>query len=93
MTTNETRHGGRSLLPLVPRFINTTTFVASIFGSGEEELRLRSVQVDRQLPVRIVYKGKVLRKPLRLDMRVEKLARRGLRPSCRNRELTPMHAN
>ena len=39
----------------------------------EEELRLRSVQVDRQLPVRIVYKGKVLRKPLRLDMRVEEL--------------------
>jgi GxxExxY protein len=39
----------------------------------EEELRLRSIQVERQLPVRIVYKGKVLRKPLRLDMRVEKL--------------------
>ena len=39
----------------------------------EEELRRRSIQVDRQLPVRIVYKGKVLRKPLRLDMRVEKL--------------------
>src|ERR1044071_4096421 len=39
----------------------------------EEELRLRSIQVDRQLPVRIVYKGKLLRKPLRLDMRVEKL--------------------
>ena len=38
-----------------------------------EELRLRNVQVDRQLPVRIVYKGKVLRKPLRLDMRVENL--------------------
>ena len=29
--------------------------------------------MERQLPVRIVYKGKVLRKPLRLDMRVEKL--------------------
>jgi GxxExxY protein len=29
--------------------------------------------VDRQVPVRIVYKGKVLRKPLRLDMRVEDL--------------------
>src|SRR6266516_6198196 len=39
----------------------------------EEELCLRGIQVDRQLPVRIVYKGKVLRKPLRLDMRVEKL--------------------
>ena len=39
----------------------------------EEELRRRSIQVDRQLPVRIVYKGKVLRKPLRLDMKVEKL--------------------
>lgn len=38
-----------------------------------EELRLRGVQVERQLPVRIVYKGRVLSKPLRLDMRVEKL--------------------
>jgi GxxExxY protein len=39
----------------------------------EEELRLRGVQVGRQLPVRILYKGKVLHKPLRLDMRVENL--------------------
>jgi GxxExxY protein len=39
----------------------------------EEELRLRGIQVERQLPVRIVYKGRVLRKPLRLDMKVEKL--------------------
>ena len=39
----------------------------------EEELRLRGVQVERQLPVRIVYQGKVRRKPLRLDMKVEKL--------------------
>jgi GxxExxY protein len=39
----------------------------------EEELRLRGIQVERQLPVRIVYKGKVLRKPLRLDMKVEDL--------------------
>jgi GxxExxY protein len=39
----------------------------------EEELRLRAVRVERQLPVRIVYKGKVLRKPLRLDMKVEGL--------------------
>ena len=39
----------------------------------EEELRLRGCYVERQLPVRIVYKGKVLRKPLRLDMKVDKL--------------------
>jgi len=39
----------------------------------EEELRIRGVLVERQLPVRIVYKGKVLRKPLRLDMNVEEL--------------------
>jgi GxxExxY protein len=39
----------------------------------EEELRLRAIQVERQLPVRIVYKGRVLPKPLRLDMKVEKL--------------------
>ncbi len=39
----------------------------------EEELRLRGIFVERQLPVRIVYKGKILRKPLRLDMKVEKL--------------------
>ena len=39
----------------------------------DEELRLRSIRVERQLPVRIVYQGKVLRKPLRLDMKVENL--------------------
>jgi GxxExxY protein len=39
----------------------------------EEELRLRGILVARQVPVRIVYKGRVLRKPLRLDMRVENL--------------------
>jgi len=38
-----------------------------------EELRLRNILVERQLPVRIVYKGRVLRKPLRLDMKVENL--------------------
>ena len=38
-----------------------------------EELRLRGVFVERQLPVRVVYKGIVLRKPLRLDMKVERL--------------------
>jgi GxxExxY protein len=38
-----------------------------------EELRLRGVKVERQLPVRITYKGRVLSKPLRLDMKVEKL--------------------
>jgi GxxExxY protein len=41
--------------------------------SLEEELRLRGILVERQLPVRIVYKGRTLRKPLRLDMKVEKL--------------------
>jgi GxxExxY protein len=39
----------------------------------EEELRLRGMLVERQLPVRIVYKGRLLRKPLRLDMKVQKL--------------------
>jgi GxxExxY protein len=39
----------------------------------EEELRLRGILVERQLPVRIVYKGRVLSKPLRLDMKIEKL--------------------
>ena len=39
----------------------------------EEELRLRGLQVERQLPIRLTYKGRVLRKALRLDMRIEKL--------------------
>jgi GxxExxY protein len=38
-----------------------------------EELRLRGLKVGRQLPVRITYKGRVLSKPLRLDMKVEGL--------------------
>ena|ERR1044071_6148914 len=33
-----------------------------------EELRLRGLKVDRQLPVRLSYKGRVLSRPLRLDM-------------------------
>jgi len=36
----------------------------------EEELRLRGMQVERLLPVRLTYKGRILRKPLRLDMKV-----------------------
>jgi len=35
-----------------------------------EELRLRGLTVERQLPVRVMYKGRVLNKPLRLDMKV-----------------------
>jgi GxxExxY protein len=38
-----------------------------------EELKLRGLKVERQQPVRITYKGRVLSKPLRLDMRVEGL--------------------
>jgi GxxExxY protein len=38
-----------------------------------EELRLRGLLVERQIPVRITYKGRVLSKPLRLDLQVEKL--------------------
>jgi GxxExxY protein len=38
-----------------------------------EELQLRGLKVERQLPVRITYKGRVLSKPLRLDMKVEGL--------------------
>lgn len=36
----------------------------------DEELRLRGVLVERQLPVRLTYKDRILRKPLRLDMKV-----------------------
>jgi GxxExxY protein len=39
----------------------------------EEELRLRGLVVERQLPVHIVYKSRRLGKPLRLDMKVEDL--------------------
>ena len=38
-----------------------------------EELRLRGMLVERQLPVRINYQGRILRRPLRLDMKVEGL--------------------
>jgi GxxExxY protein len=34
------------------------------------ELNLREVRVERQVPVPIVYKGAVLGKPLRLDMKI-----------------------
>src|SRR5260370_33652682 len=35
-----------------------------------EELRLRGLPVERQKPVRLTYKGRVLAKPLRLDLLV-----------------------
>jgi GxxExxY protein len=38
-----------------------------------EELRLRGLRVERQLPVPIHYKGRILRSSLRLDLRVEDL--------------------
>ena len=38
-----------------------------------EELRLRGLRVERQLPVPIIYKSRTLRRPLRLDMKVEGL--------------------
>ena len=38
-----------------------------------EELRLRGLLVERQLSVEIVYKGRTLSKPLRLDLKVAKL--------------------
>lgn len=38
-----------------------------------EELRLLGLTVERQGPVRINYKGKILAKPLRLDMKIENL--------------------
>ena len=38
-----------------------------------EELTLRGLQVDRQLAVPIIYKGKTQASPLRLDLRVNGL--------------------
>src|SRR5258705_2610241 len=38
-----------------------------------EELRLRGVLVERQLPVKVIYKGKLLNRPLRLDMKVAQI--------------------
>jgi len=35
-----------------------------------EELGRRGLTVERQLPVRVIYKSRVLNKPLRLDMKV-----------------------
>ena len=35
-----------------------------------EELRLRGMEVERQRPVRLEYKGRILSKPLRFDMKV-----------------------
>ena len=38
-----------------------------------EELRLRGLSLERQIPVPILYKGRVLSTPLRLDLKVEGL--------------------
>jgi GxxExxY protein len=38
-----------------------------------EELRIRGLLVERQLPVPVTYKGRVLSRPLRLDLKVERL--------------------
>jgi GxxExxY protein len=37
------------------------------------ELALRGLTVERQLPVRLAYKGRVLHRPLRLDMKINSL--------------------
>jgi GxxExxY protein len=58
----------------VHRELGGPGLLEDVYEEGmEEELRLRGLRVERQVPVRINYKGKVLRKPLRLDMRVESL--------------------
>ena len=38
-----------------------------------EELMLRGLLVERQLHTRVMYKGRLLQKPLRLDLKIEKL--------------------
>ena len=38
-----------------------------------EELKLRGLRVERQLPVPVIYKGRTLRQPLRLDLKIEQL--------------------
>lgn len=38
-----------------------------------EELRLRGASLDRQQPVALIYKGRALSTPLRLDLRVNGL--------------------
>lgn len=37
------------------------------------ELELRGLEVERQLPVRLAYRGRILRIPRRLDMKVNSL--------------------
>src|SRR5688572_19432203 len=37
------------------------------------ELALRGLTVERQLPVRLHYKGRILSRPLRLDMKINDL--------------------
>src|SRR6266700_3465464 len=51
-----------------------------------EELRLRGMLVERQLPVRLTYKGRILQKPLRLDMKV------GGKVLVDNKAVTEWHA-
>lgn len=36
----------------------------------DQELRIRDMLVERQLPVPLRYKGRILRRPLRLDMKI-----------------------
>ncbi len=38
-----------------------------------EELRLRGMRIERQQPVSVIYKGRMLATPLRLDLRVNNL--------------------
>ena len=58
----------------VPRELGGPGFLEDVYEEAlTEELRLRGLKVERQLPVRITYKGRVLSKPLRLDMKVEGL--------------------
>ena len=56
----------------VPRELGGPGLLEDIYEEAlAEELRLRGLNVERQLPVRINYKGRILSKPLRLDMKIE----------------------
>ncbi len=58
----------------VPRELGGPGLLEGVYEeSMEEELNRRGMKVERQLQVPIVYKGKQLKNPLRLDMKINGL--------------------
>lgn len=74
MTENEISRGIVEAAIEVHRVLGGPGLLEGIYEEAlVEELRIRGMKIERQHPVPVIYKGRVLATPLRLDLRVNDL--------------------